>query len=97
MKTCAKVIGFDVNSLYLYCSRQEIACGQEQYVKVNQPNDTEELCNQVMSGELFGFLQVNIHVLDELIDKFSEFCLMFIVDSIPDGLIVSPKLKPGEK
>ena len=37
-------------------------CGKEQYVEVDQPNNMEELCNQIMSSELFGFLQVNIHV-----------------------------------
>ena len=53
MKTCAKVVGFDATSLYSYCSGQEMPCGKEQYVEVDQPNDTEELCNQIMSGELF--------------------------------------------
>ena len=89
MKTCAKVIGFDANSLYLYCSGQEMPCGKEQYVGVDQPNDMEELYNQVMNGELFGFLQVDIHIPDELIDKFSEFCPLFVMDSIPDELIPS--------
>ena len=32
-KTCAIVIGFDANSLYLYCSRKEMPCGNEEYVK----------------------------------------------------------------
>ena len=35
----------------------------------------EELCNQVMRGELFGFLQVDIHVPDYSKERFSEFCL----------------------
>ena len=62
-------------------------CGKEQYVEVIQPYDTEKLCNQVTSNELFEFLQVDIHVLDELTDKFSKFCPLFVVDSIPDELI----------
>ena len=40
MKTCAKVVGFDVNSRYLYCSGQEMPCSKEQYIEVDQPNDT---------------------------------------------------------
>ena len=83
-KICARVVGFDVNSLYLYCCQQEMPCNKEEYVQVNQPCDIEELCNQVMNGELFGFVQADMHVLDELIDKFSEFCPLFLVDSIPD-------------
>ena len=40
-----------------------------------------------MKGELFRFLQVDIHIPNELIDKFSEFCLLFIVDTIAEELI----------
>ena len=85
--SCARVIGIDANSLYLYCSGQEMPCGKEVYVEVDRPDDTEELCSQVMKGILFGFLQVNIHVPDELIDTFIEFCLLFVINSIPDESI----------
>ena len=61
-------------------------CGKEEYVEVDRPNDTDELCNQAMSSELFGFFQVDIYVSDELIDKFSE---LFVMDSILDELIPS--------
>ena len=66
-KTCAKVVGFNVNSLYLNCSGQEMPCGEEHDVEVYLPNNTEELCNQIMSCQLFGFFQVDMHVSDELI------------------------------
>ena len=46
-----------------------------------------ELCNKVMNRKLFGFFQVDTHAPDELTDKFSEFCLLFVVDSIPEELI----------
>ena len=62
-------------------------CGKEEYVEVDQPTDTEELCNQVMKAGLFRFLQVDIRILDELIDKFCEFCPLFIVGSILDKSI----------
>ena len=42
-----------------------------------------------MNGELFGFLQVDIHVPDKIIDKFSKFCPLFVMDSIPAELIPS--------
>ena len=86
-KTGVKVIGFNANALYLCCSGQEMLCGKEEHVEVDRPDDMEELCNQVMRGELFRFLQVDIHVLNELTDKFSEFCPLFVVDSIPDESI----------
>ena len=66
VKTCTSVVAFNVNSLYLYCSGQRMPCGKEQYVKVECPKDPEELCNKVMKGELFWFLQVDIHVPDYL-------------------------------
>ena len=101
VKICSKVVGFDVNSLYLYCSRQETPCNKEEYIEVDRPNDMKELCNQVMNRELFGFLQVDIHIPDELIDKFSEFCPLLIVDSIPDELIPSHmreyQMRTGQK
>ena len=73
-------------------------CGKEQYIEINFSTsfamsfaNPEELCkelsNQVMKGELFGFLQADIHVPGYLIDKFSEFCLLFVVDTISTELI----------
>ena len=89
MKICARVVGFDSNSFHLHSSGQEMLCSKEEYVEVDRPSDTEESCNQIMSGELFGFFQVNIHIPGELIDKFSEFCPLCIMDNIPDELIPS--------
>ena len=86
VKICSKIVGFDANSRYLYCSGQEMPCSKEEYVEVEQPYDMEELCNQVMSSEFF---QVDIHAPDELIDKFSKFCPLFVMDSIPDNSIPS--------
>ena len=72
---------------FTYIALDNISCGKEQYVEVDQPYDMEELCNQVMKGMLLRFLQVDIHIPDELIDKFSKFCPCFVVDSIPDDSI----------
>ena len=38
-KTCAKVVRFNVNSLYLYCSGQKMHCSKEQYVEVEPLKD----------------------------------------------------------
>ena len=92
-KTCVILIGYNAYSLYLYCSSQEMLCGKERYgkeryVKVERPEDTEELCNHVMKGELLEFLQVDIHVPDYLKERFSEFCSLFIVDTIREEAIL---------
>ena len=64
-------------------------CSKEEYVEVDQPYDMGELCNQVMRRELFRFLQVDIHIQDEFINKFSKFWPLLVVDSILDELIPS--------
>ena len=89
-KICASTIGFNENSLYLYCSGQEMPCSKDQYIEVECSKGLEVvqgLYSQVMKGVLFGFLQVDIHVPDDLKEKFSEFCLLLVVDIIPEETI----------
>ena len=89
-KSCDSIIGFDANSLYLYCSGQEMPCGKEKYVEISNlqdPRIIRDLCDKVLMGELFGFLQVDIQVPDELLEKFSEFFPLFIVDEVPEEQI----------
>ena len=88
-KICSKIVGFNANSLYLYCSGQEMPYVKKEYVEMERPYDKGKLCIQVGKGMLFRFLQGDIHVPDELKVKFSEFCPLFIVDSIIDELIPS--------
>ena len=38
-------------------------------------------------GELFGFLQVDIYVHNELLEKFSEISPLFIIDEVPENQI----------
>ena len=61
-------------------------CGKVKYLEVDQPYDIEELCNQVMKGTLFGLLQVDIYVADELIDKFSKLCSLFVADVLDKSI-----------
>ena len=89
-KTCQSVIGFDANSLYLYCSGQEMPCGKEKYVEVEEPTNPKfinTVCEDVLSDDLFGFCQVDIQVPDNLKDKFEEFSPLFVVHSIPENLV----------
>ena len=71
---------------------QEMPCGKEEYVEIEKPNDPkliDKLCKDILEDKLFGFLQVDIHVPDNLKQKFSEFSPLFIVDSIPENMIQS--------
>ena len=50
----------------------EMACGKEEYVEVENPRDSktiDKICKDVINGNLFGFFQVDIHVPDELYGK----------------------------
>ena len=57
------------------------------YVKVSNPRTIKDLCDKVLMGELFGFLQVDIHVPDGLLEKFSKFSPLFIVDDVPEDKV----------
>ena len=62
-------------------------CGKESYVEVSNPRIIKDLCDKVLTGELFGFLQVDIHVPNGLLKKFSEFSPLFIIDEVPEDKI----------
>ena len=68
-KTCRSVHGQDANSLYLFCSGQEMPCGKEKVFKCN-PGEKDELIQNVLNDKLFGFFEVDIEVPDQLRDKF---------------------------
>ena len=91
-KNCESIVGFDANSLYLYCSGQEMPCGKEKYFDFEETggadeNKIKELCNEILNENLFGFFQVDIGVPEHLKEKFSEFSPLFVVDSIPHNFV----------
>ena len=85
-KTCRAVLGFDANSLYLYCSGQEMPCGKENVFQAN-PEEKDELIQNVLNDKLFGFFQVDIEVPEQLLDKFSEFSPLFVISEVPEDQI----------
>ena len=85
-KICRSVQGLDANSLYLYCSGQEMPCGKEKVFKCN-PGENIEIIQKVQNDELFGFFEVDLEVPDQLRDKFSEFCPLFILAEVPEEQI----------
>ena len=89
-KTCRSVLGLDANSLYLFCSGQEMPCGKEKVFKCNPEQSYEEkdeLIQNVLNDKLFGFFEVDIEVPDQLRDKFSEFCPLFVISEVPEDQI----------
>ena len=85
-KTCRAVLGFDVNSLYLYCSGQEMPCGKEKVFQAN-PEEKDKLIQNVLNDKLFGFFQVDIEVPEQLRKRFSEFSPLFVISEVPEDQI----------
>ena len=65
-------------------------CGKEQLIKVPSPRsqrNIERLTKKVLNKTLFGFVQVDIEVPEELYEKFNEMSPLFVVDQIPENQI----------
>ena len=85
-KTCRSVEGLDANSLYLFCSGQDMPCGKEKVFKCN-PGEKDELIQNVLNDKLFGFFQVDIEVPEQLREHFSEFSPLFVLSEVPEDQI----------
>ena len=81
------VIGYDANSLYLYCSGGVMPCGKDALAVNKKPFDQKKITKfskDVFKGKVFGFPQVDIEVPDELYDRFCEMSPLFVVQEILD-------------
>ena len=85
-KTCRSVQGLDANSLYLFCSGQEMPCGKEKVFKCN-PEEKNEIIQNVLNDKLFGFSEVDIEVPEQKRKRFSEFCPLFVISEVPEEQI----------
>ena len=85
-KTCRSVQGLDSNSLYLFCSGQEMPCGKEKVFKCN-PGEKNEIIKNVLNDKLFGFFEVDIEVPEQKRKRFSEFCPLFVISEVPEDQI----------
>ena len=81
------IVGYDANSLYLYCSGDVMPCGKDTLVVNKNAYDQKRIATfsrDVLKGNIFGFVQVDIEVPDEFYDKFSEMSPLFVVQEILD-------------
>ena len=85
-KTCRSVHGLDSNSLYLFCSGQEMPCGKEKVFKCN-PGEKNEIIQNVLNDKLFGFFEVDIEVPEQKRKRFSEFCPLSVISEVPEEQI----------
>ena len=85
-KTCRSVQGLDANSLYLFCSGQEMPCGKEKVFHCD-PAEKNEIIQNVLNDKLFGFFEVDIEVPEQKRKRFSEFCPLFVISEVPEDQI----------
>ena len=85
-KICRSVQGLDANSLYLFCSGQEMPCGKEKVFKCN-PEEKNEIIQNVLNDKLFGFFEVDIEAPEQKRKRFSEFCPLFVISEVPEEQI----------
>ena len=85
-KICRSVQGLDANSLYLFCSGQEMPCGKGKVFKCN-PEEKNEIIQNVLNDKLFGFFEVDIEVPEQKRKRFSEFCPLFVISEVPEEQI----------
>ena len=85
-KTCRSVQGLDANSLYLFCSGQEMPCGKEKVFHCD-PEEKDEIIQNVLNDKLFGFFEVDIEVPEQKRKLFSEFCPLFVISEVPEDQI----------
>ena len=84
-KICLSVQGLDANSLYLFCSGQEMPCGKEKVFHCDSDEASEaEIIQNVLNNKLFGFFQVDIEVPEQLREHFSEFSPLFVISEVPE-------------
>ena len=99
-KICRSVLGLDSNSLYLFCSGQEMPCGKEKVFKCN-PDEQDEIIQNVLNDKLFGFFEVDIEVPEQKRKRFSEFCPLFVISEVSEDQIPQHmkdyKIKTGRK
>ena len=85
-KICRSVQGLDANSLYLFCSGQEMPCGKEKVFHCD-PEERDEIIQNVLNDKLFGFFEVDIEVTEQKRKRFSEFCPLFVISEVPESQI----------
>ena len=85
-KICRSVQGLDANSLYLFCSGQEMPCGKEKVFHCD-PAEKNEIIQNVLNDKLFGFFEVDIEVPEQKRKRFSEFCPLFVISEVPEDQI----------
>ena len=73
-KFCKKIIGYDANALYLWAIAQEMPTDKHEHIT---NYDLNQLNQDILNDNLFGFIKVDIETPENLKEKFSEMTPIF--------------------
>ena len=80
-----RILGFDANSLYPSTMLQEMPCGPGRVSHYEDPwQAAQKLPFKLVTGQWFGFAEVDIEVPRNLWEKFEELPPFFINQAVPD-------------
>ena len=79
-KTCAKIVGYDANALYLSAMAQDMPGGKGEVVVYDNPQEGVERMRDL---DWFGFAEVDIQIPKSLRGKFEEMPPFFSNKQIP--------------
>ena len=83
-KTCAKIVGYDANALYLSAMAREMPGGKGVVVVYDNPQEGLE---RVRMDDWFGFAKVDIQIPKNLWAKFEEMLPFFYNKQIPEQAV----------
>ena len=61
-------------------------CGKEKVFHCD-PEEKNEIIQNVLNDKLFGFFEVDIEVPEQKRKRFSEFCPLFVISEVPEEQI----------
>ena len=61
-------------------------CGKEKVFHCD-PEERDEIIQNVLNDKLFGFFEVDIEVPEQKRKRFSEFCPLFVISEVPEDQI----------
>ena len=88
-KTCAKIVGYDANALYLSAMARDMPGGKGEVVAYE---NSQEGVERVRDPDWFGFAKVNIEIPKSVWAKFEEMPPFFCNKQIPEQA-VPPHMK----
>ena len=80
-----RILGFDANSLYPSTMLKDMPCGPGRVSHYDDPwQAAQKLPFKLVTGQWFGFAEVDIEVPRDLWEKFEEFPPLFNNEVVPD-------------